>query len=214
MRAGEFGPIQLIDAINTQNQGDPSQWRQVKKLSGGGSLPDVGLYCLNTVRALLGEEPEELSATIHSPPDDPRFREVESNVSFTLRFPSGAVANCASSYSAHEHRNLRVLGPGGVGEVENAFAYEGQRLRLFRRDGMAEANVELSLGRRNQFSLEIDHMAQCIRQDRQPRTPGEEGLQDQVLMAAIYESARTRRPVRLEPVTGRDAFRGPPLDAE
>ena len=210
VRAGEFGPIQLIDAINTQNQGDPTQWRQVKRLSGGGSLPDVGLYCLNTVRALLGEEPVEVSATIHSPPDDPRFAEVESNVSFTLRFPSGAIANCASSYSAHEHRNLRVLGPDGTGEVENAFAYEGQRLRLFHRDGMAEANVELSLGRKNQFSLEIDHFARCVRSDAQPRTPGEEGLQDQMLMAAIYDAARTGSPVRLEPVAGRDVFRGPP----
>ena len=45
-RAGAFGDIQLIDAINTQNQGDPTQWRQIRSLSGGGSLPDVGLYCL------------------------------------------------------------------------------------------------------------------------------------------------------------------------
>ena len=209
VRAGAFGQVQLIDAVNTQNQGDPTQWRQVLRLSGGGSLPDVGLYCLNTTRALLGEEPVEVFASIHSPQGDPRFREVEANVSFTLRFPSGAIANCASSYSAHEHRNLRVLGAQGVGEVENAFAYEGQRLRLFHRDGMAEANVELSLGRKNQFSLEIDHFAQCIRQDRQPRTPGEEGLQDQVIMAAIYQSARTGRPVRLEAPARLDAFRGP-----
>ena len=58
-RAGELGRVQVIDAINTQNQGDPSQWRHDKALSGGGSLPDVGLYCLNTTRALLGEEPVE-----------------------------------------------------------------------------------------------------------------------------------------------------------
>ncbi len=213
VRAGEFGPVQLIDAVNTQNQGDPTQWRQVKRLSGGGSLPDVGLYCLNTTRAILGEEPVEVYASIHSPPDDPRFAEVESNVSFTLRFPSGAIANCASSYSAHEHRNIRVMGANGTAEIENAFAYEGQRLRLSRRDGMAEANTELSLARRNQFSLEIDHFAQCVRSGAQPRTPGEEGLQDQVLMGAIYESARTGRPVRLEPVAGRDVFRGPPPQA-
>ena len=213
VRAGDIGQIQLIDALNTQNQGDPGQWRQIRALSGGGSLPDVGLYCLNTARAILGEEPVEVFATIHSPPDDPRFREVESNVSFTLRFPSGAIANCASSYSAHEHRNIRVLGPAGTAEIENAFAYEGQRLRLARRDGPAEAGIELSLGRKNQFSLEIDHFAQCVRSGAQPHTPGEEGLQDQILMEAIYDSARTGRPVRLEPVSRRDAFRGPAPEA-
>jgi len=101
-RAGEFGRVQLIDAVNTQNQGDKRQWRHQLKLAGGGSLPDVGLYCLNTSRALLGEEPIEVSAQIYILADDPRFKEVESTVSFTLRFPSGVIANCASSYSAHE----------------------------------------------------------------------------------------------------------------
>ena len=209
-RAGEFGQIQMVDAINTQNQGDPTQWRQVKKLSGGGSLPDVGLYCLNTTRALLGEEPIEVSASIHSP-EDARFKEVESNVSFTLRFPSGVIANCASSYSLHEHRNLRVLGSTGTAEIANAFGYEGQKLHVARREGQAEANSELTLGLKNQFSLEIDHMAHCVRSNVKPRTPGEEGLQDQLIMAAIYESARTGRPVKLAAVSGLDAFRGPPL---
>lgn len=214
-RAGEFGQIQLVDAINTQNQGDPTQWRQKAALAGGGSLPDVGLYCLNTTRALLGEEPIEVSAVIYSPASDPRFKEVESNVSFVLRFPSGIIANCMTSYSAHEHRNLRVLGSKGIAEIENAFAYEGQKLRITRRNGKAEETSEMSLGHKNQFSLEIDHFSQCIRSNIQPRTPGEEGVQDQVIMAAIYEAAKTGRPVKLAPQLTTDAYRGPePRDEE
>ena len=160
------------------------------------------------MRALLGEEPVEVQATIHSP-DDTRFREVESTVSFTLRFPSGVIANCLSSYSVHEHRNLRVLGSVADAEIENAFAYEGQRLKVSRRDGKAESVATLAMARHDQFALELDHMAECVRQDKRPRTPGEEGLQDHLLMAAIYQAARTGRPVPLKPVPGRDAFRGP-----
>jgi predicted dehydrogenase len=207
-RSGELGDIQFIDAVNTQNQGDPAQWRQSKKLSGGGALPDVGLYCLNSTRALLGEEPIAVTAAMHSPGGDARFAEVESTVSFTLQFPSGVIANCATSYSAHEHRNLKVLGSIGCAEIENAFGYEGQKLRVYRRDGQAEASVELALAHKNQFSLEIDHMAECVRHDTQPRTPGEEGLQDQVLMAAIYQAAASGETIRLPAVTRRDAFRG------
>jgi len=211
-RSGELGDIQFIDAINSQNQGDPTQWRQIKKLAGGGSLPDVGLYCLNTARALLGEEPSEVIASIHSPEHDPRFREVESTVSFILRFPSGILANCASSYSAHEQRNFRVLGSKAAAEITNAFAYEGQKLHMSRRDAQAEAKVELNLGVKNQFSLEMDHMALCVRNNVEPRTPGEEGLQDQILMSAIYQSAQTGQPISLKPELRRDAFRGPPPD--
>ena len=208
-RAGALGNIQLIDAVNTQNQGDPTQWRQVKRLSGGGSLPDVGLYCLNTTRALLGEEPTEVSAAIHSPENDPRFKEVESTVSFTLRFPSGVIANCASSYSLHVNRNFRVYGSKASAQITDAFAYEGQKLHISQLEGTAEVNSQVGLGVKNQFGLELDHMALCVRNNTQPRTPGEEGLQDQVLMAAIYESARTSRPVRLPTLAGRDVYRGP-----
>jgi predicted dehydrogenase len=60
----------------------------------------------------------------------------------------------------------------------------------------------------NQFALEMDHMAECVQSDKTPFTPGEEGLQDHRIMAAIYEAARTGRPVKLPAVTGLDVFRG------
>jgi predicted dehydrogenase len=208
-RGGKLGSVQIMDMINNQDQGDPAQWRQDKRLAGGGSLPDVGLYCLNTARAVLGEEPIEVSASIWSPPNDPRFREVESNVAFTLRFPSGAIANCLSSYSTHRLARLKLMGADAWAEMENAFDYQGQTLRISRLvDGRNEVS-ERTVPRKNQFALELDHMAQCVKQNRTPRTPGEEGLQDQMIMDAIYQAARTGRTVKLPPVSGRDVFRGP-----
>uniref|UniRef100_UPI0035CB4A75 Gfo/Idh/MocA family protein n=1 Tax=uncultured Sphingomonas sp. TaxID=158754 RepID=UPI0035CB4A75 len=208
-RSGALGSVTLMDMINNQNQGDPAQWRQVKALAGGGSLPDVGLYCLNTARAVLGEEPIEVSAQTWSPPGDPRFREVEDNVAFTLRFPSGAIANCMSSYGTHRISRLKLIGSEAWAEMEHAFDYQGQNLRVTRlvdgKDQAAETNIEA----KNQFALELDHMAQCVRQNRSPRTPGEEGAQDQRIMEAIYEAARSGRTVRLVEVPGRDRFRGP-----
>jgi len=52
-------------------------------------------------------------------------------------------------------------------------------------------------------------MAICVLENRRPRTPGEEGLQDHLLMEAIYEAARTGRTVNLPKVDGRDVTRGP-----
>ena len=103
-----------------------------------------------------------------------------------------------------------MIGTKAVAEVENAFAYEGQKLRIARRDGDAEQTSEYALSRKDQFALEIDHMAECVRANVQPRTPGEEGLADQIVMAAIYEAARTGRVVTLDAVGGIDPFRGPP----
>jgi len=57
--------------------------------------------------------------------------------------------------------------------------------------------------------LELDHLADCVLKRRQPHTPGEEGLQDMKLIAAIYEAAASGTTVKLAPVPGVDPFRGP-----
>ena len=210
-RDGKLGSVVLMDMINNQNQGDPAQWRQRKALAGGGSLPDVGLYCLNTARAILGEEPSEVAATIWSPPGDPRFTEVEDNVSFVLRFPSGVIANCLTSYGTHRLQRLKLMGTSAWLEMENAFAYEGQRLRIAKVVDGREEDAERTVPAKNQFALELDHFAECVRSDRVPRTPGEEGLQDQIIMEAIYAAAKAGHPVQLNASANRDAHRGPPL---
>jgi predicted dehydrogenase len=49
---GKLGKLRGFVASNSQQQGDPLQWRLKKALAGGGCLPDVGLYCLNASRFL------------------------------------------------------------------------------------------------------------------------------------------------------------------
>jgi len=209
VREKTFGPARFIDAVNLQNQGDGEQWRFNRALAGGGSLPDVGLYCLNAARFLTGEEPVEVIARITSPPGDPRYAEVEETVNFMLRFPGGVVANCATSYGMHESRLLRVHTPAGAISLDGAFAYDDKQLRVAHRDGRAESVDERRLPKQNQFALEMDHMADCVTANRQPHTPGEEGVQDHRVMEAIYQSAASGQPVAMPRVDGLDRTRGP-----
>ena len=211
VRDKRYGAAMLYDAVNTQNMAAPTQWRFNKALAGGGALPDIGLYCLNGARFLSGEEPTEVYAHTFSTPGDPRFKEVEEQVSFTLRFPSGLVANCAASYGLHENRRLGLGMPAAAIDFANAFAYTGQKLQIARREGDAEAVVDRRIPAKNQFALELDHMAECVTTGRRPRTPGEEGLADQRIMEAIYRSAETGQPVSLPKVEGLDTTRGPAL---
>src|SRR5215472_16368270 len=97
-RSGEMGPTQMILADTGFKISDPTVWSLHKPLAGGGSMMDIGIYALNASRYLTGEEPTELQAMIYSTPGDPRFTEVEEHVAFQLRFPSGILANCSSSY--------------------------------------------------------------------------------------------------------------------
>ena len=206
-RSGQLGPLRLIQAVNGQND-TPGQWRQNRAMAGGGSLPDVGIYCLNAARYVTGEEPVEVTATLTRPEGDPRFREVEDICSFTLRFPSGVLATCTSGYSHHESRWLRVIGTDGWAELDPAFGYSGQRMRLARQAGGAQVLEERRFEQTNQFAREMDGFAVAIRDGVTPGTPGEEGVADMRLIEAIYHAAESGGAVHLPEVAGRDTTRG------
>jgi predicted dehydrogenase len=127
-RSGELGPTQMILADAGFRIGDPTQWRLNKQMAGGGSMMDIGIYALNAARYLTGEEPKEVNAMISSTPGDPRFREVEEHVTFQLRFPSGILANCSSSYGYFQQSQYRVMGPDARLSLDPATWYSGLRL--------------------------------------------------------------------------------------
>src|ERR1041384_8736136 len=99
-------------------------------MSGGGSLVDIGIYSLQAARYIFGEEPSEVCAQVSSTPGDARFAEVEESCVFTLRFPSGGVATCSSSYGTFGTKRYRVLGEKGYADLDPATAYEGNQLRV------------------------------------------------------------------------------------
>ncbi len=45
--------------------------------------------------------------------------------------------------------------------------------------------------------MEMDHLSECVMADKEPLTPGEEGLRDLKLMMAIYEAARSGTTVKV-----------------
>jgi predicted dehydrogenase len=209
IRSGGFGRLVGMTAVNVQTvaANGTQQWRHKKAMAGGGALPDIGLYCLNTARFLSGEEPSQIQANLFSPEGDARYAEVEETVSFTLRFPSGFIANCFTSYGARDDKYQRLNLAAATLDMPNAYKYQGQELYLARNLDGQDQRSAIILPKKNQFSEEIDHMAQCVLQDAPPRTPGEEGLQDHVLMEAIYLSAANGQPVNLPPQPRRDMFR-------
>ncbi|KAA5542818.1 Gfo/Idh/MocA family protein [Adhaeribacter rhizoryzae] len=196
IREGKIGDLKLI----TSDHGRPlkpdqpeDKWRTNKKLAGGGSLMDIGIYSLQACRYLTGEEPVEISAMMSNTPNDPRFNEVEENITFSLRFPGGVLANCSSSYSFFEIKRFQAFGSEGNITLDPATDYNEHQLTLKTDAGTEEIKLEGN----NHFAAEIDHFSECILENKTPKTPGEEGLQDVKLMMAIYEAAATGKPVKV-----------------
>lgn len=173
------------------------EWRLDKKMSGGGPLVDVGIYCIQACRYLTGEEPVETQGFSSVIDHDGRFNQVEENLVWNFRFPSGILASCSTTYGSNLIGNYgRVTGSKGMLELNPAYAYD--RLRL---TGMAQGSEPLDIQYNDpsphQFMREADHFADCILENKTPKTPGEEGLRDEKIITAIYRSCAEGRPVRL-----------------
>ena len=187
-RERDFGALKLIDAhfgFNIQ----PSVWRLNRALAGGGPLMDVGIYALQATRYLTGEEPSWISATT-TRGEPARFSEVEESVVWQTKFPGGAVSHCGTSYSGAPVGYFRAIAERGWFGLDPAFLYDG--IRGLRSDGKPIDSPPI-----DQFAVEMDDFAQCIAEKRHSKVPGEEGLRDVRIMMAIYESARTGRPIEM-----------------
>jgi predicted dehydrogenase len=163
------------------------EWRINKKLAGGGPLYDVGIYSLNACRYLTGEEPAQISAYASTIDHDGRFDEVEENTSWTMKFPSGIVASCLTTYGANMAGYYKVYGSKGWLQVDQAFVYEGLHLRAeFQGTKLDEPNPARDP---SHFVAEADHFSHCVQNNLEPQSPGEEGLRDMGYITEIYRSA-------------------------
>jgi predicted dehydrogenase len=186
IRQGALGQVQSIESAFGFNIGR-GEWRLDRKLAGGGPLYDVGIYSLNACRYLTGEEPQHISAYASVIDHDGRFDQVEENVSWTMRFPSGIVASCSTTYGANMAGYFRVYGSKGWLQVDQAFVYEGLHLRAeYGETKLDEPNAARDP---SHFQAEAEHFSHCLQNGLEPQSPGEEGLRDMRYIAEIYRSA-------------------------
>ena len=192
--SGRLGRLKFIHSafgifVRPPRQG--TTWHLDRKLAGGGSLPDVGVYCVNTIRWLVDAEP--LAASAYQWATEPEiFSQVDENIAFRLDFPGGLVAQATSSFRAAESSFLQVNGEKGWACLNPAFQWDLERC-LFGQIGHRWFEKKFKLV--DELALEIDALADCIRRGREPEPNGVAGMRDVAVMEAIYQSAREGRTV-------------------
>jgi len=184
-----FGEIKTIEAGFSRGI-KAGEWRLNKKLAGGGPLMDVGIYALQTCRFISGREPLDVTAKFGPVTDPVKFAEVEESVEWQMTFPGGLTTKCRTNYERNDAKGFIVTAEKGSFGLDPAYYYNG--LRGTRSDGQP-----LHLPEVDQFAAEMDDFAQCVLQGKPSKVSGEEGLRDMKIMAAIYESARMGKTVKL-----------------
>jgi len=193
---GDLGRVDIIHTAFTEFRpaGDNSPaWLFKRKLSGGGPLMDLGVYCVNTSRWLVDEDPVQATAFQWSR-DRKRFKEVEEGITFRLNFRSGLVLEGTSSWGSAIASFVQVHGEKGWACLSPVFTFEEER-RLMGKIAGKWFGEEFKVI--DEFALELDAFAQSIRENRKPEPDGEQGMRDIAIIDAIYRSAKTRRTVRI-----------------
>jgi predicted dehydrogenase len=195
IQVGDFGRIDVIHTAFSELHvpGRSLQWLLDSKLAGGGPLMDLGIYCVNTSRWLVGEDPVEVNAQAWKH-DALRFQQVEEGISFRIRFPSGLVVQGSSSYGAVMSSFVYIQGTKGWASMTPAFDFnEPRRLIGTIRGHQIDRRFRVI----DEFVLELDAFASAIRNKSELEPNGMQGHRDMIILQAIYESARNRTPITI-----------------
>ena len=156
---------------------------------GGGSLWDVGCYPVSYTCHLAGAAPVEVFGWQQSSPSG-----VDLEFTGMLRFADGSVAQFDSGFIGPFRAEMEVVGTAGALRIERPFRTdELSRLLLTTGDG-TEA---LPFDPQPPFTGEIADLETAALDGRPPRIPLSESRRTAGTIAALYESARTGRPVSL-----------------
>jgi predicted dehydrogenase len=195
MRLGQqkvLGQVRLIEAsLGYRLAGiPPTDWHLNKALAGGGPLMNLGVYCVQSARYTLGEEPIAVTAQLGPVTMPDLFKEVEENISWQLVFPSGAVCTSSSTSNCNIDRFFATADEGYV-ELAPALSYGPFKGRT--------SKGPLTFPVVNQQAAQLDDIAQHLlaQQPVPAHISGEEGRKDLRVLDAIYRAAYSGQKVRL-----------------
>jgi glucose-fructose oxidoreductase len=197
-RRGRLGELKYFNSSfsMTVRRGDI----RTKRKYGGGTLYDIGVYCINAARNLFRAEPTQVSAvSLNS--GSATLAEIDETTAAALRFGNDQLATFVTSFNAADVAAYRIVGTKGHLHADPAYEYaEGLKYALTI-DGHT---TRKAIGKRDQFAPELLYFSDCILKNREPEPSGEEGLQDVRIVQALYESAKSGKPVAIRPFIKRN----------
>lgn len=158
IRDGVIGPVRLIRASFGFTVTDPANVRLDPSLAGG-ALMDVGCYCVNFARMIVGTRPTRVTAVTRMAPTG-----VDETLAGTLEFESGAIAQVSCSFASSHHNVAQVIGAEGIVQIDDAFtppADRPSRLELLRGARYA-AREELRFPPADQYRLEAEGFGRLV----------------------------------------------------
>lgn len=190
-QSGKLGELRAFNSVFTMQvkEGDI----RLQKDLGGGTLYDIGIYCINAARYIFRDEPIEVFG-FSANNEEKRFKEVDEMFSAVLRFPEERLASFTTSFGASDISAYQIVGTEGDLRVDPGYEFAADLKHHLTIKGKTR---ERTFPKRDQFAPELIYFSDCIINDENPEPSGKEGLADVRIIRALYRSAATGQPVRL-----------------
>jgi glucose-fructose oxidoreductase len=192
LQRGTIGEPRLFNSMFTMQVKDENI--RLNGELGGGTLYDIGIYCINAARYLFRAEPTEVFA-FSANNGERRFRDIDEMTSALLRFPGERLAVFTTSFGAADSADYEVVGTRGRLRMTNAYEYAAPVTLEITARGKTRKQTFV---RRDQFAPELLYFSDCILRGREPEPSGIEGLLDVHIIRSLYESASRGVPVQLK----------------
>ena len=191
VRSGQLGELKLIHSAFTFRLTNPKNIRLDPGL-GGGSLMDVGCYCVNISRTVASAEPVEVQAFANWAPSG-----VDGEMSGILRFENGVIAQFDSALTMERREVYEVAGTDVYLSVPGAFLPGKGDTTIWEHRGREEPIAHTIAGV-DEYRLMVEHFADCVINDRQLRYTADEASLNMRVIDALYQSAKNNcKPVQL-----------------
>jgi D-xylose 1-dehydrogenase (NADP+, D-xylono-1,5-lactone-forming) len=178
---GAVGEVRQAVAQFGHRLDDPADVRGVGSL-GGGSLGDVGCYCVSALRLAFSAEPRRASAFA-------RFDEggADRELAGVLEFEAG-LGIVSSSISSARRERLEVAGTEGGISLDAPFRADksGGTMEISRGGETSTETFEAA----DPYRAELEEFAAAIREDREPAVGTSEILGNARAIHALLSSAR------------------------
>ena len=198
-----IGDIRLIRGVFAFTLENPADIRLDTNM-GGGSLWDLGSYCVSFARTVLQTEPIEVSAYQVSGDTG-----VDMSFSAQMQFPTGTLVQFFSSFQSFAHIEADFLGTEGRIYADIPWAnHIGASANVqVTRSGNAEETSTFSdsmegymtdtktYANMNAYQCEIDSMVESVLNGTEPVISLADSWKNVATIVALHESARTGKPV-------------------
>jgi predicted dehydrogenase len=162
-------------------------WINDPALATGGPLADIGVHCFDTLRYVLGEEVESVMAQARY---DQHWT-VEASGTTLFQFSGGTLGTMSVSARAPYQTLLEVIGEDGMLSAVNALNVEHPVTLEFRRGFDLVESKEVSNA--HAYTAQVEAFAAAVESGRPFAIPGEEGVQNQKILDAIFRSVKSHQ---------------------